>query len=70
MKHRYDRYLTPEQASEALNIDIGQVLAMLGSGELRNVSSGSETPPRVSFTDVQLIRRRLESLRRLDGDQQ
>lgn len=67
---RYDRYLTVEQASKALNVDINEVLGMLSTGELRSSPKSSGTQAMVSTTDLQLARRRLENLRRLDGDQQ
>ncbi|TLM80970.1 hypothetical protein FDW83_18015 [Pseudarthrobacter sp. NamE2] len=67
---RYDRYLTVEQASKALNVDINQVLGMLRTGELGRSPKGAGAAEMVSSTDIQLARRRLESLRCLDGDQQ
>ncbi len=70
MTRRYDRYLTVEQASEALNVDVHQVLLMLESGELRGVSSRPDNVQMISSTDIELARRRRQDLRLLDGDVQ
>lgn len=70
MTRRYDRYVTLEQASRALNMDVNQVLGMLRSGELEHSRLRPGDVQLVSFTDIQLARQRLENLRRLDGDVQ
>jgi hypothetical protein len=67
---RYHQYLTIEQAARALNIDVSQVMAMLNSGQLRRSPSRPDKAEMVNSTDVELVRRRLETLRRLDGDVQ
>ncbi len=70
MTRRYHRYLTIEQASKALNIEIHQVLGMLASGELRGSPRRPDKVQLVSSTDIEVARKRLETLRRLDGDVQ
>ncbi len=70
MSRRYHRYLTIEQAAKALNIDATQVLAMLNSGQLRRASKQLGKADLVNSTDIEVARRRLETLRRLDGDVQ
>ena len=70
MTRRYHRYLTVQQASKALKIDVNQVLGMLNSGELRASSKQSGKVQLISTTAIELARRRLENLRRLDGDVQ
>lgn len=70
MIRRYHHYLTVEQATRALNIDVNEVLAMLNSGQLRRSPSRSDEASLINSTDVELARKRLETLRRLDGDVQ
>lgn len=70
MTRRYHRYLTVQQTSKALNIDVNQVLAMLNNGELRGSSKRPGKAQLISTTAIELARRRLQSLRRLDGDVQ
>ncbi|TLM71724.1 hypothetical protein [Pseudarthrobacter sp. NamB4] len=70
MTRRYHRYLTIEQASKALNIDVNQVLGMLNSGELRGSPDRPDKAQLVNSTDIELARQRLEHLRGLDGDVQ
>ncbi|TLM83149.1 hypothetical protein [Pseudarthrobacter sp. NamE5] len=70
MTRRYHRYLTIEQASQALKVDISQVLGMLNSGELRGPGNRTDKAQLVNSTDIELARQRLENLRRLDGDVQ
>lgn len=70
MTRRYDRYLTVEQASKALNVDVQQVLLILESGELRRSSWRPDNEQLVSSTDIELATRRRQDLRQLDGDVQ
>lgn len=70
MTRRYHQYLTIEQAAKALNIDANQVLAMLNSGQLRRSPSQPDKADMINSTDIELAKRRLETLRRLDGDVQ
>lgn len=70
MTRRYHRYLTIEQAANALSIDASEVLAMLNSGQLRRFPSGPDKADLVNSTDIELAKQRLESLRHLDGDVQ
>jgi hypothetical protein len=67
---RYHRYLTVEQAAKALNIDVNEVLAMLNSGQLRRSPSRPDEAGLINSIDVEMARKRLETLRRLDGDVQ
>jgi hypothetical protein len=66
MTRRYHRYRTIEQAAKALNIDVTEVLARLNSGQLRS-PSGPGKADMVNSTDIEVARRRLETLRRLDA---
>ena len=70
MTRRYDRYISVDQASTVLKISVEQVLTMIASGELRGSTRSDNTAPTVSATDTKLIRKRLETLSHLDGDQQ
>jgi hypothetical protein len=67
---RYHRYVTLEQASKALKVDVNQLLGMIKSGELHDSRMRPDDVHLVSSTDIELARRRLENLRRLDGDVQ
>jgi hypothetical protein len=67
---RYHQYLTIEEAAQALNIDINQVLAMLNSGQLRRSPNRHGKADMVNSTDIELAKQRLGTLRHLDGDVQ
>ncbi|VXC16098.1 hypothetical protein ARTHRO9AX_220117 [Arthrobacter sp. 9AX] len=70
MTRRYHHYVTVEQAAEALHISVNEVLALLNCGQLRRSPGRSGEAVLINSMDVELARKRLESLRRLDGDVQ
>jgi hypothetical protein len=67
---RFNRFVSVEQASKALNLHAEQILAMLKSGQLDGTVSGPDNVQLVSSTAVELAKQRLENFRRLDGDVQ
>jgi hypothetical protein len=70
MTRRFDRYITTEQAARILKVEIHQVLEMVNSGQFRKPQNGPGRVQLINATAVELARRRLESLRALDGDVQ
>ena len=70
MTRRFDRYITDQQASGMLNLPVSEILAMLAAGQLHGKLQRPTKEHMVSSTDVELIRRRLETSRRLEGDVQ